>query len=366
MSCNTDLKEYKITISNNSDLVRTSETIEISLKEISNLLYDSSNEICVLNESGKRILSQIIDIKTEDGADYLIFQSDFAAGQSKQFTINTKSDDLPMPELSAKTFCRFVPERIDDFAWENDRVAFRTYGPVAQKMFENGNPAGLISSGIDCWLKRVEYPIIDKWYKNDQLGKSYHQDHGEGLDNYHVGTTRGCGGSAILENGQYIYSENFTSWNIIANGPIRSIFELEYAHNEKKTFTIDLGSNFYHCDVKYNSEDPIQQAGIGIAHHGSNGEVKLNNNTKALTYWEAMGDSDLGTAIIIDTKADLSLNNDAENNWANVSITDNSFSYWSGFGWKKAGMFSSYAEWNKYVSGFSDSKRNPLVIKIKK
>lgn len=26
--------------------------------------------------------------------------------------------------------CRFVPERMDDFAFENDKVAFRIYGPA--------------------------------------------------------------------------------------------------------------------------------------------------------------------------------------------------------------------------------------------
>lgn len=91
-----------------------------------------------------------------------------------------------------------------DFAWENDKVAFRTYGPACQKLFEDGKPGGLISSGIDCWLKRVDYPIIDKWYKKNEAGGSYHVDDGEGLDNYHVGTTRGCGGTAIIEDGKLV------------------------------------------------------------------------------------------------------------------------------------------------------------------
>ena len=70
------------------------------------------------------------------------------------------------------TFCRFVPERSDDFAWENDKIAFRAYGPALR--------AGTENSGIDCWLKRVDYPIIDTWYKEASEGKSYHKDHGEG------------------------------------------------------------------------------------------------------------------------------------------------------------------------------------------
>jgi len=50
-----------------------------------------------------------------------------------------------------RTFCRFVPERADDFAWENDQIAFRAYGPAARNKPEN--------SGFDCWLKRVDYPM---------------------------------------------------------------------------------------------------------------------------------------------------------------------------------------------------------------
>src|SRR5687767_4261811 len=65
-------------------------------------------------------------------------------------------------ERTKSTYCRAVPERADDFAWENDLAAFRVYGPALRSKPEN--------SGIDCWLKRVEYPIIDKWYARDAKG----------------------------------------------------------------------------------------------------------------------------------------------------------------------------------------------------
>jgi hypothetical protein len=54
-----------------------------------------------------------------------------------------------------RAFARFVPERKDDFAWENDLVAFRTSGPALRPGPEN--------SGIDCWFERVPDPIVDKW-----------------------------------------------------------------------------------------------------------------------------------------------------------------------------------------------------------
>jgi Domain of unknown function (DUF4861) len=79
-------------------------------------------------------------------------------------------------------FGRTVPERKDDFAWENDKVAYRVYGPALQA-------TGEISSGIDVWSKRVSDLIINDWYAKDAAGQrtknpaiTYHKDSGQGLD----------------------------------------------------------------------------------------------------------------------------------------------------------------------------------------
>ena len=66
------------------------------------------------------------------------------------------SSTVTLPANDGFAPSRFVPERKDDFAFENDKVAFRIYGPALKDSKEN--------SGIDCWLKRVDYPTIDKWY----------------------------------------------------------------------------------------------------------------------------------------------------------------------------------------------------------
>ena len=64
-------------------------------------------------------------------------------------------------------------------------------------------------SGFDAWLKRVDYPIINKWYKENTQGKSYHKDHGEGYDPYKVGSSRGCGGLALWIDGKMVSSNVF-------------------------------------------------------------------------------------------------------------------------------------------------------------
>ena len=69
-------------------------------------------------------------------------------------------------------------------------MAFRIYG---QALVPIDGP----SNGIDLWYKRTSDLIIDKWYANDLAGiASYHNDNGEGLDDYKVGRTLGAGAMA--------------------------------------------------------------------------------------------------------------------------------------------------------------------------
>ena len=106
----------------------------------------------------------------------------------------------------AKVYGRYIEAR-SDFAWENDLVAFRAYGPKLRDGEEN--------AGIDCWLKRVTYPIIDNWYRQEAEQQiSYHQDHGEGLDNFQVGSSLGVGGTGIMINDKLELLETFTQYAI--------------------------------------------------------------------------------------------------------------------------------------------------------
>ena len=115
---------------------------------------------------------------------------------------------------------RFVPEREDDFAWENDKVAFRVYGP-------NSSGMGPVS-GVDAWFKKVDYPIVDKWYAEHLQGKSYHVDHGEGHDIYHVGSSRGVGGTAIWVDGVAYPAATFNNYEVLRSGEDVVEFNLQY------------------------------------------------------------------------------------------------------------------------------------------
>jgi hypothetical protein len=368
--------EKQIVIKNTLDLNRTQETVSIARTKLEPAI-SFDKEISVTDEAGNNYVTQAIDRDADGKADELLFQVDIAAKATKRFIVKNGIALKPSPERT--TYSRFVPERIDDFAWENDRVAFRTYGPTAQKITEDKKPGGTLSSGMDCWLKRVEYPVIDKWYKQNTEGKSYHQDHGEGYDPYHVGASRGTGGIGVWQNDSLYVSKNFVSYKIIANGPIRTVFELTYAPwaangitvNEKKTISLDLGSQLskYEVDLKATASLPNCTAGITL--HDKKGKVYTNDNEGWCSYWEPMDDSELGTGIVVAKAHRKSFQDyrtskkDLSQLYAIMSPKNDRVVYYAGFGWKKAGRFNSAEEWNQYLSNFSKTLASPLEVTVR-
>lgn len=123
--------------------------------------------------------------------------------------------------VQPKVFGRYVPERKDDFAWENEYAAFRMYGPALKAE----NP----SNGVDLWLKASPELIVDSFYYREHvLGLPYHINYGKGLDCYKVGHTCGAGGLIVLANGQTWIGGPYDRWTILEQTPERFVFRLEY------------------------------------------------------------------------------------------------------------------------------------------
>lgn len=265
---------------------------------------------------------------------------------------------------SAKTtFARFVPERADDFAWENDVIAFRAYGPALRSGAEN--------SGVDCWLKRVDYPIIDKWYKQAlRENKSYHQDHGEGLDNYHVGSSAGCGGTALWINDERVALETFTEWKITLQTPVKTTFELQYqseingdVYQEIKEISIELGQHLYQVRshfYKNGAIAPNLEIAIGLTTHDGKAKVQFNEHQGWLSAWEAIGDSQLGTGIklspdVIERAVLIESHGEKDKGHAVFIAKTNQqgeLVYHAGYGWEKAQYITSERQWQDYLTSF--------------
>ena len=118
-----------------------------------------------------------------------------------------------------KTYTRVIPERSGDLAWENDLIAFRVYGLELRNKPENNR--------INCWLKIVKYPIIDKYYSQMKY-KSYHKDHGEGHDPSSVASRAGCGSTGIWLNNKRYPLETYANQELISSNLEKSKIQFNY------------------------------------------------------------------------------------------------------------------------------------------
>ena len=373
ISCKKEVKTT-ITITNSLDIPRIFETVELSKSDLKLSETDNLEDYGLADIKQKPQTVQYVDTDDDGKADILLFQPKLSANDRLDFNL-IKRENKPKEKLVC--YSRFVPERIDDYAWENDKVAFRVYGPIAQKMIEDGDKNGTLSSGVDCWLKRVEYPIINKWYKKyaDKTG-TYHVDTGEGLDNYHVGVSRGCGGISVKSDGKYYNSKNFINYKTITTGPIRTQFSLEYATwdaagksiKEKRIITLDKGNNLSKFEI---SLDGTDTASIGLTLHKNDGIKTTNKENGFMSYWEHLDDSELGTGIVLTNKNDIidfevyeNEKEDVKNQYVKVKVTNKKLTYYTGFGWKKSKQFDNSTQWNTYLKDFSKRISSPLKVTI--
>jgi len=238
---------------NKISVARTSQTIELSAKDLAPLGEKDLNKIHVRDSSGKELLSQAVDTDYDElhKPDLVIFQADFKPNETRTFVVSAgKKHEYTKDDF--KAYGRFVRERFDDFAWENDLIAHRTYG----KALINWKGEPLTSSAIDIWSKRASKLVINDWYMVD----NYHADMGEGMDDYSAGATRGCGGSGIWANNQLFVPTNFVDSRVLTNGPIRVMFDLVYESfdvngtkvSEVLRISLDAGSQLDHFQSFYN------------------------------------------------------------------------------------------------------------------
>lgn len=371
---------YRIKVGNPLGMDRSFETVEIDLKSHARRADAKVNTFraysVIDSETGKELVSQTVDNDGDGTSDQLLFQPDIKALSERTFELIPTNDHMAMSDSLPACYSRFVPERIDDYAWENNRVAFRTYGPTAQKMVEEDIKGGTLSSGIDAWLKRVSYPIINKWYEKDISGTgSYHKDTGEGLDNFHVGASRGVGGTAIKVDTTYYMSKNFVSYRTICNGPIRTSFILNYADwdasgktiAEEKHISLDYGSNLARFEIKFQGADTLS---VGLTLHENKGVAMAEPKEGWASYWEPHEDSELGIGIVSPkgfmTSFDkyLTHKTDESNLYSFLIPRAGEVIYYAGFGWKKSGRFETAKEWQDYLATFAQKINYPLIVTI--
>ena len=367
MSCN---KSMNISVENPSDFDRL-EIVELQVDQLMTLPAGKAYQ--VTNQQGETLPSQL----TFDGK--LIFQAGIRTKDKIVYSIKTGAPAAFTP----KTYGRFIPERYDDFAWENDRVAFRIYGPALI-------PIDGPSNGIDIWYKRTNDLIIDKWYKDDLAKvRSYHEDHGEGLDDYKVGRTLGAGMMAPFEDDSLYLNDNFVTQEMYENGPLRTTFKLTYKNltvngksfTESRTFSIDAGSQLTKVTQEYGTDNTLTVA-AGIIKRAIEDEpytTLTDKGTAAVVYEEpengTVGKVFVGMIfpkgiehVISHTHTILHPKTKREETHSHVLAITSYYpgqpvTYYTGYGWEKFG-YRTLDDFRNYLIFFTKKIEEPLIIKF--
>jgi hypothetical protein len=267
------------------------------------------------------------------------------------------------------------PQRWDDIFWENDRTAHRIYGPQLSQPAPNGE--GLVTSGIDVWVKKVRTPFMDKQLMSGQQ----HDDHGEGQDCYDVQQTTGAGGLGIWDDTakKLLRSANWETNGGFVNGPDIASFWVTYAPwdagngrkvKEKRTFTLPAGTNFTRMvdvldDAPPNTTDLM--VGIGIAKRATDGTNfkgegvwTMDKDKGLMCYWQpeqfyknaSVGHT--GVAILFDPKNFVKFVTDLPTqNLVIVKVTPGKpWAYYMGACWSLGLDFKTAPEWEKYAREF--------------
>ena len=337
-----------ISLSNPSVFPRKGEVVELPWSTLKAKIprLDTANFKLIHSVTKKEIPVQF---ETKGGSKILnlLVQTDFTAlGTVKLMVVAGKRSVYPV-----KTYGRYVPERKDDFAWENDKIAFRMYGKELEKTPKE------MAYGTDVWVKSTDRMVINERYKR---GK-YHENQGDGMDYYHVGLTLGAGNIAPYVKDTIRYDGTYATWKLLDNGPLRTTFQLSYNEwnagglklKATKTISLDAGSNFNKVEVNYtgqeNAELPVV---MGIVKRNEQGVMVLDEQRSVMAYWEPLHGADGITGVGVFTATPITKMNVSEQQLlmhAKATSGSTSFVYYNGACWNMAGEFTDAALWFNHV-----------------
>ncbi|PIF34421.1 uncharacterized protein DUF4861 [Flavobacterium sp. 9] len=350
-----------ITIQNNSVLERKETVASINWQTVLARYpqIDTANFV-VINQTTKKQVPFQLEHRGHSSIQNLLVQISLKPKTSVKLIIQKGKPET----FAVKTYARYVPERKDDFAWENDQIAFRAYGKAIEKTSED-------ASGFDVWVKRTNKMILNDRYKRG----NYHIDAGDGMDYYHVGPTLGAGNMAPYVKDSIRYSANYHQWKVFDNGPLRSTFLLSYDAwdaggikvKATKLISIDAGSQLNRVENTYTFDgNKTMDVVVGLSKREKAGVISLNEQQGILGYWEPTfgedGTTGVGSIVTTPVKNMFVTNTQI---LAKTTVTNNEpIIYYTGAAWNKAGKITDAKQWFNYLDNFYLQLKNPLITKV--
>lgn len=311
-----DKKPISITIKNDEAKDVFNRPIAIKTSQLKKL-----PKAFVIINNGKEIPYQLDDFDKDGQWDEIFLLTDFKANESKTFELKPTETPPTYPSKVAVTFVEKKPPhkscydalrvkptdtvkasdlyQMEGPAWENDVVGFRNY-------YDQRN-------AIDIFGKQIPDLSLAKAGID---GQNYHELDTWGMDILHVGSSLGAGAIAI-KKGDKIYRiahPEKSSFELIANGPLRAIFNLNHknfkigAHNYQINHQISIyaGVPFYESTVTVKGLEGDEQLVTGIVNLHSDTLYTLHPDNLHIIFAthdkQAEKNTYLGMAIGVDKK----------------------------------------------------------------
>lgn len=382
------IQQATIVVSNPTSTPRT-ELISLSMSDVKAKLGNATPKkgeaYIVKNKRGQQIGSQI----THDGL-LLIDASVRPHGSATYYVSIGKPYQQKVYATGA-----LYKIRKDDIAWENDRCAYRVYGPALQRTGER-------SFGTDIWVKNTPDTVVYERYIKDMNGNikgdkmdakvrdiltSFHLDHGNGLDPYRVGATLGLGAPSLMVGKNQVLPYCYKDYRILDNGPLRFTVELTYNPStvgdmknvvEHRIISLDKGSNFNKMTVWYDGLTTPTDFATGFPIHEEDTETKTFakdyvsyadptdnvevNNSQVFVGVLFPEGIDHTYYQLFDKKHDGAIGHalGLKRGLKNLE----KYSYYFGAAWSKYDV-RSYAEWQIRIKDYLDALKNPLQVEVK-
>lgn len=395
-----------VVVNNPTDAPRT-ELISVNMSDVKERLSHISPKkgetYIVKNKSGQQIGSQI----THDGK-LLIDASVRPHGTATYYISIGKPYQQKYYTVGA-----LYKIRKDDIAWENDRCAYRVYGPALQRSGER-------SFGTDIWVKNTPDTVVYERYKMDHEGNvlgdkidakakaaksesqrkalqaesrevdirtSFHLDHGNGLDPYRVGATLGLGAPGLMVGKEMVLPYCYKTYKILDNGPLRFTVELTYTPStvgdqqnvvEHRIISLDKGSNFNKMTVWYDGLTQPTDFVTGFPIHEEDTETKTLAKDY-VSYADPTDNIEINNSLVF---VGVLFPNGIDNTYYQLfdkkhdGATGHAlgikrglkagekYSYYFGAAWSKYDV-RSYGEWQLRIQEYMAALKTPLSVELK-
>ena len=271
----------------------------------------------------------------------------------------------PKQESEPKVMARFVPERMDDFVFENNLMAGRIYGKALE-----GNPT---SPGIDIWVKTPGALVADERYAGyvNDGDAYYHHDHGNGKDCYKVSVSLGGGASAAMIDGKIQYpATNFRSYEVLEQSDDKVVFVLHYPEWEAegarialdKKITVTPDTYLLKCEDTYtfSGRDTLDVV-AGVFRHVAQGTIESElQEPDRYALWEHASDQSIevdeetriGVAVVVPGATISGLTEGEDHGIVGKTVkSGETFTYYFGSCWSKADVKTA-EDWFAIVKEF--------------